>query len=41
MIFSINELRLLAMMPDDFAEMRVAGSAAVATKYLVVRTPAS
>jgi alanine dehydrogenase len=35
MIFSINELRLLAMMPDDFVQkMRVAGSAAVATKYL-------
>lgn len=35
MIFSMNELRLLAMMPDDFVQkMRVAGSAAVATKYL-------
>lgn len=35
MIFSMGELRLLAMMPDDFVQkMRVAGSAAVATKYL-------
>ena len=35
MIFSMEELRLLAMMPDDFVQkMRVAGSAAVATKYL-------
>ena len=35
MILSISELRLLAMMPDDFVEkMRMAGSAAVATKYL-------
>jgi len=35
MIFSMKELRLLAMMPDDFIQKtRVAGSAAVATKYL-------
>jgi alanine dehydrogenase len=35
MIFSMRELRLLSMMPDDFVQkMRVAGSAAVATKYL-------
>ena len=35
MLFSINQLRLLAMMPDDFVQkMRVTGSAAFATKYL-------
>lgn len=35
LIFSLQDCRLLAMMPDDFVQRtRVAGSAGVATKYL-------